>query len=170
MCLVYARLTQLEACLPYLANYSVGIKMKNTKQVGNLTELQCATRLYELGCAVSIPFGNSEKYDLIIDVNGKLYKVQCKHSSEYYDTTGELEYIKFKTTWQSHNANSWAQFKYTENEVDFFATFYNGECYLIPQNECSTEKRLRIKPPKNGQTKGVAFLKDYKAKERIKAL
>lgn len=142
----------------------------NTKQVGNLTELQCATRLYELGCAVSIPFGNSEKYDLIIDINDKLYKVQCKHSSEYFNENGELEYIKFKTTWQSHNKNSWAQYKYEENEIDFFATFYNGECYLIPQSECSTEKRLRLKPPKNNQTKGVSFLSDYNAVERIKAL
>ena len=143
---------------------------KNTKQVGNLTELQCATRLYELGCAVSIPFGNSEKYDLIIDINNHLYKIQCKHSSEYCDDYGNLDYIKFKATWQSHNAKSWAQFKYEENEVDFFATYYDGECYLIPREECSNEKRLRIKPPKNGQIKGVSFLKDYAAKERIKAL
>lgn len=142
----------------------------NTKQVGNLTELQCAARLYELGCAVSIPFGNSEKYDLIIDINDKLYKVQCKHSSEYFNDNGELEYIKFKTTWQSHNKNSWTQYKYQENEIDFFATFYNGECYLIPQSECSTEKRLRLKPPKNKQTKGVSFLSDYNAVERIKTL
>lgn len=156
-------------CFPYLVNYNV-VKIMNTKQVGNLTELQCATRLYELGCAVSIPFGNSEKYDLIIDINDKLYKVQCKHSSEYTDENGEVEYIKFKTTWQSHNANSWTQYKYKENEIDFFATFYNGECYLIPQNECSNEKRLRIKVPKNNQTKGIAFLKDYTAEERIKTL
>ena len=142
----------------------------NTKQVGNLVELQCATRLYELGCAVSIPFGNSEKYDLIIDVNDKLYKIQCKHSSEYFDEFGELEYIKFKCTWQSHNSNSWTQNKYKENEIDYFATFYNDECYLIPQSECSNEKRLRIKPTKNNQTKGVSFLKDYNAEERIKTL
>ena len=144
--------------------------MKNTKQVGNLTELQCATRLYELGCAISIPFGNSEKYDLIMDVNGTLYKVQCKHSKEYFDEFGNLDYIKFKSTWQSHNANSWTQFKYTDEEVDFFATFYDNECYLIPRSECSNEKRLRVRPPRNGQTKGVSFLKDYKAEERIKTL
>ena len=155
--------------LPYLVNYNV-VKIMNTKQVGNLTELQCATRLYELGCAVSIPFGNSEKYDLIIDINDKLYKIQCKHSSEYTDENGEVEYIKFKTTWPSHNANSWTQYKYKENEIDFFATFYNGECYLIPQSECSNEKRLRIKVPKNNQTKGISFLKDYTAEERIKTL
>ena len=142
----------------------------NTKQVGNLVELQCATRLYELGCAVSIPFGNSEKYDLIIDVNDKLYKIQCKHSSEHFDEFGELEYIKFRCTWQSHNSNSWTQNKYKENEIDYFATFYNGECYLIPHSECNNEKRLRIKSTKNNQTKGVSFLKDYIAEERIKTL
>lgn len=142
----------------------------NTKQVGNLTELQCATRLYELGCAVSIPFGNSEKYDLIIDINDKLYKIQCKHSLACFDENGELEYIKFKTTWQSHNTISWTQHQYKENEIDFFATFYDGECYLVPQNECSNEKRLRIKAPKNNQIKGVCFLKDYTAEERIKTL
>ena len=57
-----------------------------------------------------------------------------------------------------------------ENEIDFFATFYNGKCYLVPQNECSTQKSLRILPPKNGQTKGVSFLKDYEAKEVLQAL
>ena len=50
--------------------------MENTKKIGNLTELQCITKLYELGFAVSIPFGNSEKYDAIIEKNDKLYKVQ----------------------------------------------------------------------------------------------
>lgn len=29
----------------------------NTKQIGNLTELQCVTRLYELGCKISISYG-----------------------------------------------------------------------------------------------------------------
>lgn len=71
----------------------------NTKKIGNLTELQCITRLYELGCSVSIPFGDSDKYDLIIDINDKLYKIQIKHCSEYFDDFGDVSYIKFKCTW-----------------------------------------------------------------------
>ena len=47
---------------------------RKPKQIGNLTELQCITRLYELGCSISIPYGDSEKYDFILDVNGNLYK------------------------------------------------------------------------------------------------
>ena len=70
----------------------------NTKQLGNLTELQCMTYLYELGYSISIPFGNADKYDLILDIDNKLYKIQIKHSSEYVDSNGETEYIKFKCT------------------------------------------------------------------------
>jgi hypothetical protein len=105
-----------------------------------------------------------------MDINNKLYKVQIKHSSEYIDDLGDIAYIKFKCTWQSHNTKGYLRQQYNANEIDFFATFYNGECYLVPQNECSNEKILRIKPPKNGQRKGISFLEDYKAKEIISKL
>lgn len=144
--------------------------MKNTKKLGNLTELQCMTYLYQLGYSISIPFGNADKYDLVLDVNDKLYKIQIKHSSEYYDEFNEPEYIKFKCTWQSHNMNGYSRTQYKENEIDFFATFYKGQCYLIPLEECSNEKTLRIKPPKNNQKKGISFLADYKAEEVISKL
>ena len=142
----------------------------NTKQLGNLTELQCITYLYGLGCAISIPFGNSDKYDLIMDVNGKLYKVQCKHSAEYCDNSGNVEYIKIHTHWKSHNSQGSSKKKYTTDDTDFFATFYQGNCYLIPTSECSFEKRLRLKLPKNGQAIGINYLSDYLAEEVIAKL
>ena len=142
----------------------------NTKKIGNLTELQCITYLYELGYAISIPFGNSEKYDFIIDVDDHLYKIQCKHSSEYRDKQGNLEYIKFKSTWQTHNTNGYSRQKYQLNEIDFFATFYQNKCYLIPVNECSYEKRLRLEIPKNNQLKGISYLSDYLAEKILSEL
>ena len=139
--------------------------MRNTKEIGNLTELQCITGLYELGCDVSIPFGNSQKYDLIIDWNNKLYKVQVKHANEHDG------YITFKTRWQGHNMNGYTQTIYTKEDIDFFATWYNGVVYLIPVEQCSgAEKTLRFIPPKNGQIKGITFAKDYVAKEVLKIL
>lgn len=140
--------------------------MQNTKEVGNLTELQCLTGLYELGCDVSIPFGNSQKYDLIMDWQGKLYKVQVKHAK---DNNGE--FFTFNTRWQSHNRTGYTQVTYTKADIDFFATFYKGEVYLIPIEECSgASKTIRFIPPKNGQIKGVNFAKDYLAKEVLKKL
>ena len=137
----------------------------NTKEVGNLTELQCMTRLYELGCIVSVPFGNANKYDLIVDIDNRLYKVQCKHSSEVRDPDGTVHSIRFKTTWQSHNLHSYVRHTYTKDEVDFFATFYNGNCYLVPIEECGQVKQLRIAPPKNNQEKNITYLHDYLAEK-----
>lgn len=142
----------------------------NTKKLGNLTELECITSLYKLGCSVSIPFGNADKYDLILDVNGNLYKVQCKHSCEVFDSDGELEYIKIKTHWQSHNRKGYKRNKYKPEEVDFFATYFDNTCYLIPTKECSFEKHLRVKNTKNKQLKKVSYLSDYLAAEVISKL
>ena len=58
--------------------------------------------------------------------------------------------------------------KYLANEIDYFATIFNGQCYVIPQKECGAEKRLRLTPPKNGQTRGVSFAKDYELEGIIK--
>lgn len=52
-----AQLVRAHALLDKLSNFK--IIMRNSKEIGNLTELQCITGLYELGCDVSIPFGNS---------------------------------------------------------------------------------------------------------------
>ena len=141
----------------------------NTKEIGNLTELQCITRLYQLGCSVSIPYGNSEKYDLIIDWNNKLYKIQVKHANIKTENNQDT-HLELNCRWQGHNSKGYTQNKYTANDTDFFATFYNGNCYLIPQSECSNIKTLRIVPPKNGQIKGISFLKNYLAQEVLKQL
>lgn len=144
--------------------------MKNTKEIGNLTELQCITALYELGCDISIPFGNSQKYDLIMDYNGKLYKVQVKHSIDKI-TDEVLTHFSFKTRWQSHNTTGYSQKKYTKDDIDFFATYHQGRVFLIPIEECSgDEKTIRYVPPKNNQRKGINFAEDYYAEEVLKKL
>lgn len=143
-----------------------------TKEIGNLTELQCITRLYELGCAVSIPYGDSEKYDFIIDFNNKLYRLQCKHANPHLNNDNIVESISISTCWTSgYTRNrSVTRNKYSKEDCDYFVTFYNGKTYLIPVEECSLEKTLRILPPKNGQKKGINFLENFVDEEVLKSL
>ena len=150
----------------FIGGYMEEMKNKektDTKQVGNLTELQCITRLYELGHSISIPYGDSEKYDFILDVNGNLYKIQCKHADVHKNEDGEDDYILLNTSWMSGytKGNDWERHIYTKNEIDYFATFYNGKSYLIPVEECNTQKLLRILPSKNNQIKGINYLTNY---------
>jgi hypothetical protein len=144
--------------------------MNDTKKQGNLTELQCMTAFTELGYVVSIPFGEDSRYDFIADIDNKLYKIQCKTSSEILDGE-EVTAIRFKTVRQSGSrASTYTRTKYQPEEIDYFATSYQGKCYLVPLIECSNEKTLRIRPPKNGQKIGVTFLKDCELSEVIKQL
>lgn len=143
----------------------------NTKQIGNLTELQCITRFYELGYTISIPYGDSDKYDMILDKEGKLYRMQAKHCQVFYEDD-KLSYIKIRTTWKSgYTKNVGAKrHKYSKEDTDFFVTNFNGINYIIPVEECSNEKTLRVLLPKNGQTKGVCMMNDYKDIEVLKNL
>lgn len=144
--------------------------MLETKIKGNVTEMECMLAFMKLGYQVSIPFGEDSRYDFVVDINDKLYKIQCKTCSEVTENEQVLA-IKFKTVRQSGSkATNWTRTKYEENEIDYFATSYQGICYLVPVKECSIEKTLRIIPPRNGQIKGISFLKDYELSEVLKTL
>ena len=145
--------------------------MIESKILGNATEMECMLECMKLGIQVSIPFGEDSRYDFIMDINGKLYRIQSKHCSEVVDSNGNIVAIKFKSVRQSgSNAKSCSRTKYTKNEIDYFSTAYKGKCYLVPVEQCSIEKILRIVPPKNGQSTGVSFLKNFELSEVIKTL
>lgn len=137
----------------------------NVKHLGSLTELEVMTYLFKLGYQVSIPYGDNAPYDLILDVNNKLLKIQVKTSRKIED--GVYEFTCIRTRINKHQNIRKA---YSDKEVDFFATMINGICYLVPFNETSNSKRLRFLPPKNNQVKGITFAKEYEAEIQLNKL
>ncbi len=63
----------------------------NTRQVGDETEARIVAALIEKGYSVAIPFGENDKYDLLVDIGSEIRRVQCK--------TGWIEddVVRFKT-------------------------------------------------------------------------
>lgn len=140
--------------------------MLETKQKGIIVELECITYLYKLGYQVSTPYGENSRYDLIVDINGKLIRVQCKSC-----VLGEGgSFINFRCVSVRKNTKKTRRRKYTPEEIDYFATYYDNQCYLVPVKECSTDKSLRFYPPKNGQKKGISFAEDYTAEKQIEKI
>ena len=127
------------------------------KQKGNLTELQCITAFYNLGYSVSIPYGENSRYDFIADINGKLIKVQVKTSRLMDD--GDTIQFSCRSVRQTLTGCRYKH--YTSDDIDFFATYHNGQCYLVPVGECGSEKRLRFGAPKNNQGLGINYATDY---------
>ncbi len=52
--------------------------MKDTHAVGNIGEAEVTRALIRAGYTVSHPFGEGAKYDLVLDKDGKLLRVQVK--------------------------------------------------------------------------------------------
>lgn len=140
--------------------------MLEPKQTGNLTELQCISSFYELGYRVSLPYGENSRYDFIADVDGRLLRVQVKTCSAKED--GSV--IAFRCESTRTNSTKCLHKRYTKDEIDYFSTYYNGKCYLIPVEECSREKKLRFSKPKNNQGKGVNYAKDYELLSQLHKL
>lgn len=117
------------------------------------------------GYNVLTPYGDCERYDFAADVNGNFLKIQVKTS--HLEDDGAK--IVFSTDSTHRVDGKIVHCPYSKEDVDYFATSYNGIVYLVPIKETTTrEKSLRLLPTKNGQTKGISFAKDYVMEEVIK--
>ena len=131
--------------------------MDNTLVKGMTTELDCIRSFIQRGFQVSIPYGNCARYDFIADDGKKLYRIQCKGSS-WVDETHTA--FKFECRSSKQTGKGVSKRSYDESQIDYFATFFEGKCYLVHVSECSTQKTLRFTAPKSGQIKGITFAKD----------
>lgn len=130
--------------------------MDYTQSRGNITELQCISAFMEYGFECSIPYGNGAKYDFIVDVNGCLYRIQCKSSKKVDENS-----FVFKCVSQTTNTQKTIKHRYTNKDIDFFATYYMGKVYLVPVEECSTAKTLRLNQPQNTGVINYNLAEDY---------
>ena len=136
-----------------------------SKQKGNITELETMLAFIKLGYNVLTPYGDCERYDFVVDVKGKFIRVQVKTSQT--EDNGASFIFSGRS---SHRKNgSIIHHQYTADEIDYFATSFNNKCYLVPVNECGANKRLRLLPTKNGQTRGISWAKNYELEEVVKS-
>ena len=136
----------------------------NSKYKGNITEMECLLAFMKLGYNVLTPYGDCERYDFVVDKDNKFYKIQSKTSSS--DDNGAS--FKFSCRSCYRKDGNIVHHSYTKEEIDYFITFFNGKAYLIPVEECGSDKKLRLEPTKNGQVRGITWAKDYELEEVIK--
>lgn len=140
--------------------------MLSSHFIGEITEQQVALEFLKQGILISKPLVQSSRYDFIADINNNLYKIQVKTG-----TFKEDSYLEFATSTSHTNTKGTLNLSYSADDVDFFATMHENQCYLIPYNLCGKRnQRIRFVPTKNGQTKRVLFAKDFKLEDIIKTL
>lgn len=142
--------------------------MNEAKQKGLITELQCQTFFTQLGYNVSIPLGEDCRYDMIVDVEGKLIRVQVKTCHLNLTNSG----INFSTrsSQGGNTAHEVQSKKYDIDDVDYFATFWENKCYLVKIDDCQgADRTLSFKQEKVNQA-DVYFIENYEAEKTLQRL
>jgi hypothetical protein len=133
----------------------------NTSRKGEITESMILARLVQLGHECLIPWGHDHRYDIAIDDDGKLVRIQCK-TAHYNEEQGCLEF-NTAITYARVGGKPHIRKGY-RGEADYFAVYSpdTEKIYLVPVDDVPiTEAKLRLNPSKNNQQKGVRWAKDY---------
>ena len=139
--------------------------MLDTRIKGEITEMKCQLFCLEQGYTISKPLVDNARYDLVLDYNNHLYRIQIKTSRWMSE---EHEGIVFNCKSQHSISSGNKTMKYSPDEIDFFMTEFDDKFYLVPCDKVRAEMRLRFKPTKNNQNHKAFFAKDYLFEEVIK--
>ena len=131
--------------------------MANTKTVGDISEAKVLAKFIELGWAVMIPFGENQRYDLVLDRGKGLERVQVK--TAHYKSGA----IRFKSC--SQRTRTCIKDKYN-GQADLFGIYCLelDKVYLMNIDETDhQELTLRLERPKNNQSKYIRWATNYEA-------
>lgn len=128
-------------------------KQQTSNEYGISQELLVLSMLTNYG-VISIPYGNSGRYDCILDIKGTLYKIQIK-SLNIID--GNKIVVPMSNSRMCADGNVKKQ--YTPDEVDYIAINYNNNVYLFPAGIAMRSYTVSIDPPK---TYNQHYLEDYR--------
>ncbi len=130
--------------------------MQSPKAVGEVSEGIVLAALLKAGRTVLLPFGNSQPYDMVVDLGGGAFeRVQVK-TAAYFNGC-----IIFPTA--RRNSMTRVRSSY-EGQADVFMVYspLTGAVYRIPVAACGVGNTyLRIEPARGGSKSNVRWAKDY---------
>lgn len=113
----------------------------NTKRKGSLAIGEAIAHFTNNGITVLIPISDCDKYDIVIDQNGKLKRIQCKYSN---DNEPSGAFIIDLRTFGGYRKKTYHT-KYIKEDFDYlFAYCSNGEKYLIPSEKIIGKAHLAV--------------------------
>lgn len=125
----------------------------NTNQKGTIAEAKILARLLEIGRTVLRPYG-TESYDLALDDNGKLIRIQCKLGRL---ENGSIVFNAYTSSRQVHMISY-------RGKADLFGVWCPeyDQVFLIPvESVGETKVALRVEEPKKPNS-NIRWAKDYK--------
>lgn len=134
------------------------VPRRNTKLKGDISELRVAIALTEAGYAVSKPFGENQRYDLIADDGSRLLRVQVK--------SGRIRggVVIFNCCSSHGHRRTVLSSRPYKGQIDLLAVYCpdNRKVYIVPEAELTrTVSHLRLSPPRNNMVKTIRWASKY---------
>jgi hypothetical protein len=130
-------------------------------QKGAAAEAAITAALIQLGLVVLRPLCEGSRYDLIVDLEPQLLRVQCKLARRIRGV------IAVRAETSRFTPNGYVRKPYSPAEIDAIAA-YTPELqatFLIPIasiSACRNTVSLRLVPTRNNQARNVRWARDYR--------
>ena len=135
--------------------------MAPLKTKGDTAEMMVAADLVKRGYRIAFPYGEDNDYDLIVERDGKLERVQVKYA-ESRDGIVAVRTRSHSLT----NGRVRQTKRYTAKTIEWLAVYdrVTDRCYYVPATELGDGRslmHLRLGPALNGQRLGINWASDY---------
>jgi hypothetical protein len=115
-------------------------RRKNPKRTGELAEAAFLLKAQSMGFQVAKPWGDSERYDFILDSGGRLWRVQLKSTERLHARGYEVQAI--------YGVYGKGKAGYTADEIDVLVVHIGPRnvWYVLPVEAFLPNKNLRFYP------------------------
>jgi prevent-host-death family protein len=128
---------------------------------GNIAEQAIRFEAAKLGVPFLQPVGEHYRWDLALDIGGRIWRVQCKWGSLSKDRAVIRVYLSTSVC----TPNGYVRTAYSPDEVDLFAVYCSelDRSFLLPASlGCGRGGIwLRLTPPRNNQKSCVNLADDF---------
>jgi hypothetical protein len=122
----------------------------SSSRKGAVAEAEISAALIRLDLVVMRPMCEGSRYDLVVDVGGRLLRLQCKWAPRH----GGVLTTRCSTS--RHTPHGYRLTTYSADEIDAIAVYAPDidECYLIPIREVAGCKAMSLRLTPTGQQPG----------------
>lgn len=141
----------------------------NPKIVGDRTCAMVLARLLQFYDTVLLPFGENQRYDLVVDTGSSFIRVQCKTGRL---RNGVVAFATCSSTYHHPNRNTAYSRKDYRGEADVFGVYCpdNEGFYLVPVGAVGRRRGyLRVDLTKNSQSRRIRWARDFVVESAIDA-
>lgn len=117
---------------------------ENTRKQGEIGFAFAIKRFVQLGCVVCIPLTDSQPYDLVVEKDGKFYKIQVK--TTYFKSNGKHYSVNLRKTRCNSNGDV-IRTLFDSKEYDFIYALTNDQDeYIIPCQDINASHTIHLGP------------------------